>query len=82
MDLDFDLGEPTQPGEAHPDALGEALDALGDDDGDPLVRQLELADEFRQIGDMEGARDLLQEVLAKANGSLKSRAQGMLNNLA
>ncbi|HEY0858032.1 MAG TPA: FimV/HubP family polar landmark protein, partial [Albitalea sp.] len=51
-------------------------------DGDPLARKLELAEEFRQIGDMEGARDLLQEVVAKANGTLKSKAQGMLNNLA
>ncbi|HJV59420.1 MAG TPA: FimV/HubP family polar landmark protein, partial [Albitalea sp.] len=33
------------------------------DGGDPLERKLELAEEFRQIGDMEGARDLLQEVV-------------------
>ncbi|HJV63632.1 MAG TPA: FimV/HubP family polar landmark protein, partial [Albitalea sp.] len=52
------------------------------DGGDPLERKLELAEEFRQIGDMEGARDLLQEVVAKASGSLKSKAQGMLNELA
>lgn len=52
------------------------------DGGDPLARKLELAEEFRQIGDMEGARDLLQEVVAKASGSLKSKAQGMLNELA
>jgi len=81
MDLDFDLGEPTQPGETHPDALGEALDALGDDDGDPLVRQLELADEFRQIGDTEGAREVLQELIQRASGSLRDRAQTMLNEL-
>ena len=50
--------------------------------GDPLARKLELAEEFRQIGDMEGARDLLQEVVSKASGALKSKAQGMLNELA
>ncbi|HEX7384958.1 MAG TPA: FimV/HubP family polar landmark protein, partial [Burkholderiaceae bacterium] len=55
---------------------------LLDENGDPLSRKLELADEFRQIGDMEGARDLLQEVLAKADGTLKSKAQAMLDNLA
>ena len=81
MDLDFDLGEPTHPGEAHPDALGDALDALGDDEGDPLVRQLELADEFRQIGDTEGAREVLQELIQRASGSLRDRAQAMLNEL-
>ena len=37
-----------------------------------------LAEEFRQIGDMEGARDLLQEVVSKASGSLKSKAQGIV----
>ena len=52
-----------------------------DDAADPLSRKLELAEEFRQIGDMEGARDLLQEVVSKASGSLKSKAQGMLEQL-
>jgi pilus assembly protein FimV len=49
---------------------------------DPLMRKVELADEFRQIGDLEGARDLLQEVIAKADGALKAKAQAMLNDLA
>ncbi len=51
------------------------------DAGDPLARKLELAEEFRQIGDTEGARDLLEEVLAKADGALKAKAQGMLAGL-
>jgi pilus assembly protein FimV len=55
---------------------------VGADGGDPLTRKVELAEEFRQIGDMEGARDLLQEVVAKADGSLKSKAQVMLDSLA
>ncbi|MCY4756449.1 FimV/HubP family polar landmark protein [Pelomonas aquatica] len=80
-DLDFDLGESTRPGEAHPDHLSEALSALGDDDGDPLLRQLELADEFRQIGDTEGAREVLQELIQRASGPLRDKAQAMLNEL-
>ena len=80
-DIDFDLGEPTQPGETNPDHLAQALEALGEDDGDPLLRQLELADEFRQIGDTEGAREVLQELIQRASGSLKDRAQAMLNEL-
>lgn len=51
------------------------------DAGDPLVRKLELADEFRQIGDVEGARDLLQEVVDRAEGSLKTKAEAMLASL-
>jgi pilus assembly protein FimV len=48
---------------------------------DPMVRKLELADEFRQIGDKDGARDLLREVLAKASGSTRTKAQSMLDDL-
>ncbi len=54
---------------------------LGPDDADPIARKLELAEEFRQIGDMEGARDLLEEVIAKSSGGLKAKAQGMLDEL-
>ena len=46
--------------------------------GDPLQRKLALADELMQLGDSEGARDLLLEVVAAADGELKSRAEGML----
>jgi len=52
------------------------------DGTDPLSRKLELAEEFRQIGDLEGARDLLEEVVAKADGALQAKAQGMLDKLA
>ena len=48
---------------------------------DPLVRKIELADEFRRIGDIEGARDLLEEVAGKAEGALKLRAQTLLDEL-
>ena len=47
----------------------------------PLARKLDLAEEFRQIGDLEGARDLLEEVVAKAEGALQAKAQGMLDKL-
>ncbi len=47
----------------------------------PLARKLELAEEFRQIGDTEGARDLLEEVVAKADGALQAKARGMLEKL-
>jgi pilus assembly protein FimV len=54
----------------------------GEAASDPILRKLELAEEFRQIGDTEGARDLLQEVVAKAEGALKAKAQGMLDDLS
>jgi len=49
--------------------------------GDPFLRKLELAEEFRQIGDFEGARDLLKEVAAKATGAAQTKARSMLASL-
>ncbi|WP_304440686.1 FimV/HubP family polar landmark protein [Rhizobacter sp. Root1221] len=89
--ISLDLGAPsddvTRPGtpvKSAPPVADLADIDLGDtggDDADPIARKLELAEEFRQIGDMEGARDLLQEVVAKASGSVKMRAQAMLDEL-
>jgi pilus assembly protein FimV len=92
--LDFDLGELTLDDDkagaaSRPAPLAAEDDFAGslpsfeltDDDADPLARKLELAEEFRQIGDMEGARDLLEEVLASADGAVKAKAQGMLDSL-
>ncbi|HEY2925418.1 FimV/HubP family polar landmark protein [Piscinibacter sp.] len=88
--ISLDLQSPTSaaptPAQAPAPEEGELADidfAPEEDDGtDPLARKLELAEEFRQIGDMEGARDLLQEVVSKADGALKAKAQGMLDALA
>ncbi|MBX3608182.1 MAG: hypothetical protein KF788_23115, partial [Piscinibacter sp.] len=86
ISLDLDLpGTPSSGPTTVPSAFGDsAMSGFEEDDpnADPLARKLELAEEFRQIGDTEGARDLLQEVIAKASGSLKSKAQGMLEQLA
>lgn len=84
--LSLDLDAPSTQGSTVSDkTLGgldlPAVEGAGDAT-DPLVRKLELAEEFRQIGDTEGARDLLEEVVAKADGSLKAKAQGMLETLA
>lgn len=49
---------------------------------DPLARKMELAEEFIQIGDVEGARDLLKEVVSQASGTLKAKAQSMLENVS
>jgi len=94
ISLDFDL--PETPKAAAPAVAAAAerpitdfgaidmpsLDGDGDGASDPISRKLELAEEFRQIGDTEGARDLLQEVVAKAEGALKAKAQGMLDALS
>jgi pilus assembly protein FimV len=50
-------------------------------DDEALERKVELAEEFKQIGDLEGARDLLQEVAAQSTGALQAKAQSMLKDL-
>ncbi len=86
LDMDFDLSDlPPAPAQSNASEAGfESLNLpdIGEAGNDPLTRKLELAEEFRQIGDTEGARDLLQEVVAKATGPLKTRAQGLLDELA
>ena len=83
LDLDKPASAAVAEQVAAPAALGD-IDlpfSEGDDGQDPMVRKLELAEEFRQIGDKDGARDLLREVLAKASGATRSKARGMLDDL-
>ncbi len=49
---------------------------------DPLETKFALAEEFRAIGDVDGARSLAEEVVAQSGGSLKAKAQAFLNALA
>ena len=71
--LDLDLGDTSAPA-----AAPEPVHNLADD---PLSTKLDLAQEFNAIGDSEGARALIEEVLAEASGPLKARAQKMLSEL-
>lgn len=82
ISLDLNAAGASAQGGPAADDLSNIDFGAADDGGDPLARKLELAEEFRQIGDMEGARDLLQEVVTRASGALKSKAEGMLKDLA
>jgi len=74
--ISLDLDQPVTVAEDPSTAPG-SFDASGD----PLSRKLELAEEFQRIGDKDGARDLLREVLATASGATKTKAQGMLDRI-
>lgn len=47
-----------------------------------LARKFELAQEFQQIGDLEGALKLLREILAQSDGPLWERARHLLKQLS
>ncbi|MFP5408828.1 MAG: FimV/HubP family polar landmark protein, partial [Gammaproteobacteria bacterium] len=64
--LDLDLGESTDGGDMELDEVGTKLD---------------LARAYVEMGDKEGAREILNEVVAEGNDKQKSDAQGMLSSL-
>lgn len=70
--LSLDLGPATKPPVSNLMGLEE----------DPLEIKFLLAEEFRILGDSEGARELADEVLAKAKGPLKFKAQAFINALS
>lgn len=83
-DLSLDLNAPSKPMAAPaPKAVPAPApydDAAGAQD-DPLATKLALAEEFNAIGDTDGARTLIEEVVAESSGALKTRAQRMLAEL-
>lgn len=82
ISLDLDEPQASAPKPATDDWLGAATPDQASP-ADPMTRKFELAEEFRQIGDLDGARELLQEVLENTtDGALKSKAQAMLDSLS
>ncbi len=49
---------------------------------DPLATKLSLAEEFNSIGDHDGARALIEEVLLEATGEVKTKAQQALAKMS
>ena len=76
--LEFDLGTLSLDLEPLPAVASDELAAEAED---PLATKLALADEFVSIGDDDGARALIEEVIAEASGDLKIRAQRALSSL-
>jgi pilus assembly protein FimV len=76
--LEFDLGSLSLD-------LGDTLDtvhkSVAESNQDPLSTKLALAEEFSAMGDDDGARALIQEVISEASGDMKAKAQNALNNL-
>ena len=82
-ELSLDLNAPSKPMAAPAPKAAPAPAPMdsGADDGDPLATKLALAEEFNAIGDADGARTLIEEVVAESSGALKARAQRMLAEL-
>ena len=76
--LDFDIGDLSLDLGDEPTSDSTASVAAHED---PLGTKLALAEEFRAIGDDDGARALIEEVISEATGDMKIKAQRALNNL-
>jgi pilus assembly protein FimV len=84
LKLDLGLERPTEP-DSKFDFSGLDLD-LGDAGGselelDEVGTKLDLARAYVEMGDKEGAREILSEVLAEGSDKQKADAKGMLNSL-
>jgi len=91
LDFDFNIGAPTTPKpapQAEPDIdLGSISLDLGEPAaadpaaGDEVATKLELAKAYEEMGDKEGARELLTEVAREGNAEQQAKAQGLLAKL-
>jgi pilus assembly protein FimV len=83
--LEFDLGSLSldleDSLEAKPAPVPESVSGGLGSHEDPLVTKLALAEEFSAIGDEDGARALIEEVISEATGDIKIKAQRALSNL-
>jgi pilus assembly protein FimV len=77
--LEFDMGSLSLELETPSEKPTEAPDSVSED---PLETKLALAEEFVSIGDEDGARALIEEVVAEATGEMRAKAQRALANLS
>ncbi len=76
--MEFDLGSLSLDLSETTVSTMAATPAVADD---PLATKLSLAEEFSTIGDEDGARALIEEVIAEASGEMRARAQAALAKL-
>jgi pilus assembly protein FimV len=92
VDFDFNIGAPTAkaapPAEPGVDLgaisldLGQPAAAPEGGAGDDIATKLELAKAYEEMGDKEGARELLGEVIKEGNAEQQAKAQSMLSKLS
>ena len=71
LSLDLDSSNVREPSEGPPT-----------ESGDPFGTKLALAEEFVSLGDKDGARALIEEVVAESNGAIRTKAERALTNLS
>jgi len=77
--MEFDLGSLSLDLDPPTAEASHALNGAGED---PLETKLALAEEFVSIGDEDGARALIEEVVSEASGDMRAKAQRALAKLS
>jgi len=77
--ISLELGEPAEP--AEPAATPAPAPPIDDAASQDVETKLELAQAYEEMGDKEGARELLQEVLSEGNVAQKETARSKLERL-
>lgn len=78
LDMSFDTSNMDQPSPGELDLD----DGLLSDEGDEVGTKLDLAKAYIDMGDDDGARSTLEEVVAEGNASQRSEAEQLLQNMA
>lgn len=76
--LEFDIGSLSLDLDDLTDAPASSKPVVPEN---ALATKLALAEEFVAIGDVEGARTLIEEVVTEASGDMKIKAQQALSHL-
>jgi pilus assembly protein FimV len=77
--MEFDLSSLSMELDSPAESLAAAPDNFSED---PLGTKLALAEEFISIGDEDGARALIEEVMSEATGEVRAKAQKALAQLS
>ncbi|NBW49411.1 MAG: fimbrial protein FimV [Betaproteobacteria bacterium] len=77
--MEFDLSSVSMELDSPAESPASAPDSLSED---PLGTKLALAEEFISIGDEDGARALIEEVMSEATGDMRAKAQKALAQLS
>ncbi len=77
IDLSLELPAVEEPGATNPQAVAD----LGLDDADPMATKIDLAKAYLDMGDKEGAREILLEVVQDGAPSYQSLAKQLLEQL-
>ncbi|MBV8647292.1 FimV/HubP family polar landmark protein, partial [Paludibacterium sp.] len=71
-----------EPAPAPGDVTVEAVTVPPSKEDEALATKLDLAQVYLDMGDSEGAREVLHELIGEAKGTLKQRAEEMLADMA